>query len=175
MNIYLIRHTKPKVKKGTCYGQTDLDVAESFYDESEFIRTKVGHIKFDKVFSSPLQRCSKLADTLFYDKVVIDERLKELNFGDWEMKKWTQIPRRLIDRWGADWVDEIVPNGESFRQQSERMISFLEELKSQDLQNVAVVTHSGPMRSARVYNKNIPMNKAFDIQLKYGEIMVLRF
>ena len=28
--IYLIRHTHPKVIKGICYGQTDLDVAESF-------------------------------------------------------------------------------------------------------------------------------------------------
>jgi len=33
MEIYLIRHTTPDVAKGICYGQTDLDVANTFEEE----------------------------------------------------------------------------------------------------------------------------------------------
>lgn len=37
MKIYLIRHTTPHIEKGICYGQTDLDVAETFNNEAEII------------------------------------------------------------------------------------------------------------------------------------------
>jgi alpha-ribazole phosphatase len=40
-NIFLIRHTTPAVAKGICYGQTDLDITESFVEEAEAIR---GHL-----------------------------------------------------------------------------------------------------------------------------------
>ena len=64
MDIYLIRHTAPLVDKGICYGQTDLDVTDSFEAELEQIRPHIpGDIK--KVYSSPLQRCLKLATALF--------------------------------------------------------------------------------------------------------------
>ena len=30
MEIFLIRHTTPKIEKGICYGQTDLDITTTF-------------------------------------------------------------------------------------------------------------------------------------------------
>ena len=37
MEIYLIRHTTPLIEKGICYGQTDLDITESFEEEVSMI------------------------------------------------------------------------------------------------------------------------------------------
>ena len=37
MEIYLIRHTTPKIEKGICYGQADLNVADSFEEEINVI------------------------------------------------------------------------------------------------------------------------------------------
>lgn len=56
MEIYLIRHTKPKVGKGICYGQTDLEIDEtSFEQKLNFISKKLpNHI--EKYFSSPLKK-----------------------------------------------------------------------------------------------------------------------
>ena len=61
MEIYLIRHTTPAVGKGICYGQTDLDITDSFKEEVAAI---IPHLpdNIQTVFSSPLQRCKKLAD-----------------------------------------------------------------------------------------------------------------
>ncbi|MFB9080950.1 histidine phosphatase family protein [Flavobacterium procerum] len=42
-----------------------------------------------------------------------DERLKEKNFGDWEMRKW-DIFRRTTQSWMEDFVTIPVSNGESF-------------------------------------------------------------
>ena len=65
--IYLIRHTTPAVARGICYGQTDLDVTGSFREEAEVIRQ---HLPADigTVYSSPLKRCTQLAQQLFPDR-----------------------------------------------------------------------------------------------------------
>jgi alpha-ribazole phosphatase len=67
--IYLIRHTTPAVARGICYGQTDLDVTETFSEEAAVIRQCLpGTIGL--VYSSPLKRCTLLAKELFPDRSV---------------------------------------------------------------------------------------------------------
>ena len=52
MEIYLIRHTTPNIAKGICYGQTDLDITDTF--EQEVVRIKPHLPKnIQTVFSSP--------------------------------------------------------------------------------------------------------------------------
>ena len=86
MDIYLIRHTKTDTKKGLCYGQSDVPLADSFYDEALQLQQKLPELNGDcKVFSSPLSRCLRLANR-FSDTVTTDERLLEMNFGNWENK-----------------------------------------------------------------------------------------
>ena len=57
MNVTLIRHTRVNVAPGMCYGRTDVDVAASFPEEAERVRTAISEQRFDAVWSSPLQRC----------------------------------------------------------------------------------------------------------------------
>ena len=96
MEIYLVRHTTPNIEKGICYGQTDLDIAETFEDEAEKVITNLNNLKGAKVYSSPLIRCKKLAKKI-NTQVTEDERLKEINFGDWELIKWDDINRDDLD------------------------------------------------------------------------------
>ena len=90
MNIYLIRHTKPAVESKICYGQTDLPVDASFPQELARIKSIIPQ-KFDVIFTSPLQRCKTLAHNLNADRIIEDNDLMEINFGDWEMKPYTEI------------------------------------------------------------------------------------
>jgi len=64
MEIYLVRHTTPNVKKGICYGQTDIDI-NSYTFESELceIKNKLPS-DIDRFYCSPLMRCLKLAKKL---------------------------------------------------------------------------------------------------------------
>src|SRR5271170_2762307 len=96
-DIYLIRHTTPAVAKGICYGQTDLDVTESFSRESEVIRRHLPD-GILSVYSSPLQRCARLARQLFpgHTPSLMDE-LMEVHCGEWEMRAWDDLPREEID------------------------------------------------------------------------------
>ena len=57
MEVCLIRHTKTAVIPGTCYGNSDVDVADSFLEEAGKVRESLKGERFDAVYSSPLQRC----------------------------------------------------------------------------------------------------------------------
>ena len=157
MEIYLIRHTTPKIEKGICYGQSDIELAHSFEEEAQKVLNQLPQ-QFDVVYSSPLKRCNQLA-TLINPNYIADPRLKELNFGDWELKKWEDIPSNKITPWYDDWVNVPNKNGESCFQLVERMKSFLDE--QSNLNRVAIVTHSGLIRSALVYLNNTDLKDSF--------------
>ncbi len=174
MEVYLIRHTTPEIAKGICYGQYDLDLATSFLSELKTIQQALPKQVFNyPCFSSPLQRCSLLAQQLF-KTVRFDERLKELNFGHWEMRAWDDIPKAELDPWMHDFVNTPTPQGESYVDLHKRTTEFLEELRQQNLTNAVLVTHGGVMRSLWAHVHDIPLNKSFDLKLSYGSILKLQ-
>lgn len=119
--IYLIRHTTPLVAKGICYGQTDLDIADSFNAEAAIIRQYLPE-KMEAVHSSPLQRCSRLASHLFPDhSMELHNELMEIHCGEWEMKGWDELPKEVIDPWMKDFVNVRIPGGESYLDLHERV------------------------------------------------------
>jgi len=173
MTIYLIRHTQPDVPEGICYGQTNLDIAESFAIEVDRIKAELDNPAFTHCFSSPLQRCFKLAQALSGKKLIhTDDRLMELNFGDWEMKPWEEI--RLSEEakfWHTDFLHTPSPKGESYGQLQERIKSFSEGFKFiPDDSEVLIVTHSGPIRSFMTLLEGADVSTVFDQIVDFGSI-----
>ncbi|MDD2438460.1 MAG: alpha-ribazole phosphatase [Massilibacteroides sp.] len=168
MKIYLIRHTSVDVPKGICYGQTDVALNVSFEEEAAKVKTDLGHIKPDVGFSSPLSRCTQLARFCKVENVILDNRLKELDFGDWEGKEWNNID---LSVWKTDWINSSVPNGESFIKMYERVASFFDQLRKENYDTAIVFTHGGVINCARVYFRKTELLNAFAWIPKYGEIV----
>ena len=153
MDIYLIRHTEVTVGRQIAYGQTDVDLADT-YDE-QFDRLQ-HHLPDGSllphptvIFSSPLRRCRQLADDLASvltsgsqietapgqtavvdaqrPRVQFDDRLKEFFFGDWEMRPWADINPDQLAPWRADFVTIRTPNGENFQDVFDRVSQFWQE------------------------------------------------
>ena len=173
MNIYLIRHTKVAVKSGICYGQSDVELADSFIDELNEIKAQIENIIFDKIYSSPLKRCKKLAKQLFSSDIIYDDRLMELNFGEWELQEWDKIQHPDIDRWMTDFVNTPCPNGESFLDMHKRVISFISDLHTEKCKNIAIIAHGGSIRNFITHIKNENLKDAFKKKINYGEIIKL--
>ncbi|NQZ76524.1 MAG: alpha-ribazole phosphatase [Ekhidna sp.] len=170
MEIYLIRHTTPNVAKGICYGQADLDVTENFEQEAQLLMELLPH-SFDIVFSSTLRRCARLAYFISAD-VNLDERLMEVSFGDWELKKWDEIDQKQLSDWMKDFVFAKPPGGESATELYDRVVDFYQELKSSDFQKVVIVTHMGVIRMFYSFLKKVSIEEAFQkCSLNYGEIL----
>ncbi len=168
----MIRHTIPKIDKGICYGQTNVAIADTFLDEAEPIKQKLS-LQNDEgliVYSSPLKRCLKLAAFLSKTEPVIDDRLMELNFGDWEMKRWSDIDKIQLNNWMDNFIDVPCPNGESYAMLYKRSIEFFKELKCKKHSKVVVVSHGGVIRSILAYIMNKPLKNSFDIKVGYGEM-----
>ena len=173
MNIYLIRHTTPDIELIYCYGQSDLDVKDTFPDELKKVREALPEMDSVKVYSSPLKRCSKLAEALQAGKVTYDERLKELNFGDWEMKPWKEIDQESLDYWVENFVERSAPNGESFRDLYNRQLSFLDEIKETKDENIIIVGHGGSLRAMIAHVIDMPLANLFSLNIDFGGVSAL--
>ena len=174
MKLYLVRHTKVNAQEGMCYGQLDLDVAQSFQTEKEIIIENLKDIKAQRLFSSPLKRCSLLANTISNLNLIIeyDSRLKELNFGAWEGKMWSEIEStNEAKEWFKDFTRISCPNGESYSELLTRTRSFITDLqKDLTSKQVIIVCHSGIIRAFYTILNNINPIDSFNLKVDYGQI-----
>lgn len=171
MQIYLVRHPTPQVEMGTCYGQTDLALAGSFEQELAMVKNKLNHLETAKIYSSPLQRCAHLAQHFSHmGEVCYDPRIMELNFGDWEMKKWSDIPKGAIDVWAEEHVMKAPPNGESFHALHLRAKALLSEIAAENTEVAVMFTHAGVIRALLADALALPLIHAFKFQVAYASV-----
>lgn len=173
MELYLVRHTKPRVAPGICYGHAELDVCEDFSAAAEMVKNKLDGISPVAFYSSPLLRCRKLAEALPFGQLLTDDRLKELHFGEWEMQAWDDIPREALDHWGTRFVELAPPGGESFNDLYRRASAFFTDCAANYQGSVVVVTHAGVIRSLLAHALNLPLQHVPNFQLDFGGVTKL--
>jgi alpha-ribazole phosphatase len=173
MEIYLVRHTETICEKGICYGQSDVDIAAPFDEIFDRIISELPSQAL--IFSSPLKRCSILAKDIQKNTNAIsyqeDDRLKEMNFGDWELKPWDEIPPEELNPWMEDFVNIPVSNGESFTELHSRVGAFLTEQISDLKHPVIIVAHAGIIRSILCHQTSLPLKEAFQNKVDFGEVI----
>ena len=148
MSVILVRHTRPAVPAGVCYGITELDLAPTFDDEAAAVVAALP--RADRLVSSPLERCRRLAERIGAARglvPVFDERLRELDFGTWEGVPWKSIPRAELDAWAADFLHARPHGGESVQMLHERVAAAIADYRRSGASHV-VVTHAGVIKAA---------------------------
>ena len=147
MEIYLVRHTSVDIPAGYAYGQTDVPLRPSFEDEAEAVKKNLSGHTFDKVWSSPLTRCTRLAAYCGYPDAEKEDR--------------------------NDWINVPAPSGESLQDQYTRVSHFLNEIRESDLQKVCIFAHGGVLTCARVYAGEYDLKEAFKNVPSYGTVIRL--
>lgn len=175
MKVTLIRHTSVAVETGICYGQTDVDVTATFPEEALAVRESITRDRFDAVYSSPLSRCRRLAAFCNYPDPIVDDRLKELNFGSWEMQKWDEIIDPQLELWYNDWIHLPAGGAESYEEQCRRVASFLDELRSGNHRHACLFTHRGVIACAMVYAGICSVEDSFTVDVPYGSKNVIEY
>lgn len=160
MNITFIRHTSVAVPRGICYGHTDVELSDTFPQEAAKVAERLESCSFDRVFTSPLSRCRKLAAYCRFPDATPDRRIMEMNFGEWEMQDFNEIKDPRLQEWFDDYMNVAPTGGESAMQQRDRLLDFLESLRSETSPeaNVAVFTHGGIL----VHALNICTGRDYD-------------
>ncbi|HTH93956.1 MAG TPA: alpha-ribazole phosphatase family protein [Rhodocyclaceae bacterium] len=165
MRLFLIRHPQPDIGEGICYGRTDLPLRESWP-----MKMALPTLPSDvRVISSPLQRCVAFATTLF-PHVDIDARLRELDFGAWEMQDWQDISRTQLDAWAADPLGFNAHGGESVAQMRLRVRQALADLDGRDC---VWVTHAGVMKIVVGELLALPQDEWLSLRFAHAEVITL--
>ncbi|MGN0051078.1 MAG: alpha-ribazole phosphatase [Prevotella sp.] len=177
MDIIMVRHTRVGVEKGTCYGWSDVPVADTFEEEAKQTKARLDTLFADgmpdNVYSSPLTRARKLAAFCGFDSPELDERLKEMNMGDWEMKRYDEIKDDALQMWYDDYMHLRATNGEGFPDLYSRVSNFLDELKEKKYRRVAIFAHGGVLLCAGIYAGLFPEEGCFSHLVECGGVQRL--
>lgn len=152
--LYLIRHGETELNTtGVFYGWTDCGISEKGVRQAEDLADMLQNVSFDAVISSSLSRAvvtAAIVSGYTPDEIKMDDRLKELNFGDWEGLHHSEIKekhREAWDKWGSDWKNAAPPKGESFFEIYNRVKSSIEDILAECKgKKVLIVSHHGTMR-----------------------------
>lgn len=168
MELFLVRHTSVNVPKGVCYGQTDVPLKETFTQEAETVKNQISTLNFGKVYSSPSSRCLALAQFCNFTPV-IDKKLMETNFGDWERQRWNNIRDSRLEQWYADWIKTPATNGESFLDMYNRVALFLSGIHNSE-RRILVFTHGGVIMCAKIHAGLTTFRDAFKDSPDFGSV-----
>jgi alpha-ribazole phosphatase len=145
--LTLLRHTRTAADD-RCYGRLEVALTPHFAAEADALAARLA--RPDRVVTSPLARCRRLADHLgarLHAPVAVDADWQEIDFGRWEGLPWSEVPRPELDAWAADLMHARPHGGESVAMLLARTRRALDRCRAAP-GHALVVTHAGPIRAA---------------------------
>lgn len=168
MELYLIRHPKPDIAAGICYGQSDIGLLDDPQEVAARLRPLLPS-EF-QLHASPLQRARLLAEQLGTPQ--LDERLMEIHFGAWEGQRFHDLGA-AINAWQADPLRFRAPEGESVEDMARRVDTWRESVLTPALQQdtpQVVVAHGGPLRALFGKLMQIPPQHWLGLDFGCGDV-----
>ena len=171
-----MRHTAVEVEPGTCYGASDVGLRSTFPAEAEAVAERLKGARFAAVYTSPLSRAVRLARACGYAGTVEDARLAEMDFGEWEMRRWDEISDPRLKQWYADYFNVVPTGGESFMQVQARVRSFLRDAVARHpRERIAAFCHGGVIMQAMLIAGTARYDNLFALQPPYGGVVEISF
>jgi broad specificity phosphatase PhoE len=146
MRLLVVRHgrTEPNAR-GLLLGRLDVGLDDVGVRQASELAATVGPV--DRVVSSPLLRARQTAEA-FGRPVEIDDRLIELDYGEFDGVPLGDVPAAVWVEWRAD-IAFTPPGGESLHALGVRVRAAFDEIATgPDDQSVVVVTHVSPIKAA---------------------------
>lgn len=195
MLIYIVRHGETDSNvHGLFQGWSEDPLNENGVLLAEISGRNMRGIHFDCCISSPLQRAAKTAEIILKESgnpipVTYDDRLKEINMGDWEHKSadysMHEVDKRQLELFFNDTFQfSGCPNGENVYQVMQRTQAFLKELTEQDDgKSYLISTHAFALRAMLNYlyedpsdfwHGRVPYNCCVNvIEVKNGKVSLV--
>ncbi len=176
IHVDLLRHGE--VAGGACYrGRTDDPLSPAGWEQMWAAVDQDSHWR--AIVTSPLTRCSEFAHALAQRlslPIRIDERLQEMDFGDWENRSATELletePERLTRFW-QDPINNCPPNGEPFDAMRARVLNAWGDIVTH-ASTTLVIAHGGPIRIILCHCLGHPSDKLMDIDVPHAKLHRVR-
>ncbi|MCP1489508.1 alpha-ribazole phosphatase [Pseudomonas fluorescens] len=135
---------------------------------------------WDRIVSSPLQRCARFAAELGEQlnlSVHLDKYLQELHFGAWEGQSAAALMETDAEALGLFWADPYSftpPQGEPVSDFSSRVLSAVARLHSTYAgERVLLVSHGGVMRLLLAQARGVPREQLLNVEVAHGALFAL--
>lgn len=185
--LVLVRHGKALDVAGRCIGRTDVPLSA---EGARAIRGLVENgiqsldLRLDgrtRLISSDLRRAVESANILAAAMgrcVEHDIRLREIDFGEWDGRSWSEIERADPERlrcWLERWAEVAAPGGEGVGDLLRRAAGWIGDIVTpRELDEViVVVSHAGWIRAAVSHLLGRDIASMFDIPVDHASATII--
>jgi broad specificity phosphatase PhoE len=174
--ISFVRHGETAHNRdGRLQGRADLTLSETGLDQAARLAIRFATVPIASVVASPLQRARQtaaaIADACGCD-VEVDDRLIELDYGDWDGRPLAEIPSDAWTAWRAD-PHFAPPGGESLVAVTQRVESFCRDRLSSADGRVIAVSHVSPIKAAVAWSLGVDERATWRMQLGLATVTTL--
>jgi alpha-ribazole phosphatase len=177
IRLLLVRHGLTQWNEEKRYlGNTDIPLNKNGKQQAIALAHALREEHFDQIYSSNLQRAFETAAVIKANRktsLITDPRLRELNFGVFEGLNFSEAKIQYPDVLSAwlDNYDQPPDEGESFSSLTERVGSFLDDLKMITApQTILIVSHGGCVRDIIRLLLGLPRERHWSFQFDLASL-----
>jgi alpha-ribazole phosphatase/probable phosphoglycerate mutase len=175
--LLLIRHAEPdEDARGRCYGRLDVGLSPTGLASAKRLAESLRDVELEAVYVSPRLRAVQTATALDtpYD---VDDRLRELDFGELEGRSYDEIERErpeFFRRWMETPTLVRFPGGESYAELRGRVAAAVGDVVAANTdRTVVLVSHGGVIRAALAVALGLADERAFALDVGYSRVSVV--
>ncbi|VAW33941.1 Alpha-ribazole-5'-phosphate phosphatase [hydrothermal vent metagenome] len=180
--LLLIRHadTGP-ANRERLVGSTDISASPAGLDAVGRLAAVLERFSPESWYCSPMLRARQTAERLGPgprppDGMILDERLREIDFGSWEMRRLADILSSsdpdLITSWSA-YESFVFPGGEAVSAFGRRVADIFSLVREAEGREICLVTHGGVIRTMICQALGLPANHYLLFDIRPATLTVL--
>ncbi|MBV7572141.1 alpha-ribazole phosphatase family protein [Pseudomonas sp. PDM32] len=177
LRVDLLRHGETEFGGGL---RGSIDDALTDTGWAQMRAAVVGQGPWDRLVSSPLQRCARFAEELGAQlgvPVQLDKDLQELHFGAWEGQSAVALMETDAQALGLFWADPYSftpPQGEPVADFSTRVLATLQRLHATCAgERILLISHGGVMRLLLAQARGLPREQLLNVEVGHGAVFSL--
>jgi broad specificity phosphatase PhoE len=172
--LVFVRHGEtPPNRQGLLLGRADPPLTDRGRAQADDLARQLAERGATKVVTSPLRRALDTASPIAAAcsvPVEVDERLIEIDYGEWECQPFAGLDADIVARWHRD-PDLVPPGGESLVTVTARMAAFCEEMLDDETAGIVVaVSHVSPIKAAVTWALGVSPELAWRMRLDVASL-----
>ena len=177
LRLDLLRHGETELGGGL---RGSLDDALTEKGWAQMREAVIAGGPWDRLVSSPLQRCARFAAELGEQlnlPVHLEKDLQELHFGAWEGQTAAALMETDAEALGLFWADPYAftpPQGEPVSDFSARVLAAVARLETAySGERVLLISHGGVMRLLLAQARGLPREQLLNVEVAHSALFSL--
>ncbi|MPR02571.1 alpha-ribazole phosphatase family protein [Pseudomonas sp. MAFF 212408] len=177
LHLDLLRHGETELGGGLRGSLDDALTAKGWQQMRDAV---VAQGPWDRIVSSPLQRCARFAEELgarLSVPVSVEKALQELHFGAWEGQSAAALMQTDAEGLGLFWADPYSftpPEGEPVSDFAARVLGAVSRLHQLYAgERVLLISHGGVMRLLLAQARGLPREQLLNVEVSHGALFSL--